>query len=313
VATIQHLLSPLICPGGKIVAGAPDCATARDAGASGDRKEPAAMLQPNMSFLTASDGIRLAWRVDDFSPPWRSPGTPVLLLHAAMGSYRRWFGWIPELARHVPTLSLELRGHGASQVPGEAQPLTVERLVADVVELLDHLGVARAHVVGLSAGGYVGQRLAMEHPGRVATLALYASTPGLKNSDAGTWPAKAAAMGLEAFMRAHVADRFPADADPGLVDWFCRQTGSNDLAFVGRFVAHMSSRDWEDELPRIRCPTLIVAPGHEPIGSHDQYERMQALIPDARLLSLEGMPHNIGDAAPEACVRALLEFLAERG
>ena len=272
----------------------------------------AGMLQPNMSFLTASDGVRLAWRVDDFTQPWRTPETPVLLLHAAMGAYRRWFGWIPGLARHWTTLSLELRGHGASDVPTEAQPLTVERLVADVIELLDHLDIARAHVIGLSAGGYVGQRLAMEHPGRVATLSLFASTPGLRNSQAGTWPAKAAAMGLEAFMRASVADRFPPDADPGLVDWFCRQTGGNDLPFIGRFVAHMSSRDWEGELPRIHCPTLIVAPGHEPIGSNDQYERMQALIPDARLVSLDGMPHNIGDSAPETCVRTLLEFLASR-
>lgn len=271
------------------------------------------MLQPNMSFLAASDGVRLAWRVDDFTAPWRTPRTPVLLLHAAMGAYRRWFGWVPELAQHWTTLSLDLRGHGASGLPTEAQPLTVERLVADVVELLDHLGVENAHVVGLSAGGYVGQRLAMEHPGRVASLALFASTPGLRNSQAGTWPAKAAAMGLEAFMRAGVADRFPADADPGLVDWFCRQTGSNDLPFIGRFVAHMSSRDWEEELPAIRCPTLIVAPGHEPIGSHDQYERMAALIPDARLVSLEGMPHNIGDAAPATCVATLLDFLAARG
>lgn len=271
------------------------------------------MLQPNMATLRASDGVTLAWRIDDFTDPWRTPATPVLLLHAAMGAYRRWFGWIPALARQWTTISLDLRGHGASGIPTEAQPLTVERLVADAVELLDHLGVARAHVVGLSAGGYVGQRLAMEHPSRVATLSLFASTPGLRNSQAGTWPAQIAATGLEAFVRNGIGDRFPPDADPGLVDWFCRQTGSNDPAFIGRFVTHMASRDWEAELPRITCPTLLVAPGQEPIGSHDQYERMKALIPDATLVSLDGMPHNIGDAAPAACTRELLDFLAARG
>lgn len=270
------------------------------------------MLRITMARMAASDGVELAWRVDDFTDPWRTPGTPVLLLHAAMGAYRRWYGWIPTLARHWTTLSLDLRGHGASDVPGEAQPLTLERLVADVVELLDHLGVARAHLVGLSAGGYVGQRLAIEHPHRVATLSLFASTPGLRNSQAGTWPARIAELGLEAFVRQGVGDRFPLGADPSLVDWFCRQTGGNDPAFIARFVTHMASRDWEDELPRITCPTLIVAPGAEPIGSHDQYERMRARIPDAKLVSLDGMPHNIGDAAPEACVRALLDFLGAR-
>jgi 3-oxoadipate enol-lactonase len=271
------------------------------------------MPKPNMAYVNASDGVRIAYRVDDFTDPWTTPAVPVLLLHAAMGEYRRWFGWLPAIARRFTTISQDLRGFGASEVPDESKPITVERLVEDAVGLLDHLGVARAHVVGLSAGGYVGQRLAMAHPQRVATLALYASTAGLKNSQAGTWPARAAAVGLEAFMREGVADRFPKGADPRLVDWFCRQTGSCNLGWVGRFVAHMSSRDWEDELGRIRCPTLIVAPGEEPIGSHNQYERMRDRIADSELISYEGMPHNIGDAAPERCAADLLAFLARRG
>lgn len=271
------------------------------------------MPTPNMATITTNDGVRIAYRVDDFSPPWRTPAVPVLMLHAAMGCYRRWFSWLPALAREYTIISQDLRGFGASEVPDESKPITVERLVEDAIGLLDHLGVARAHVVGLSAGGYVGQHLAMAHPRRVATLALYASTPGLKNTQAGTWPAKAAAMGLEAFIRSSVADRFPPDADPGLVDWFCRQTASSDLGWVARFVAHMSSRDWEDDLHRITCPTLIVAPGAEPIGDHGQYERMRDRIPDAALISYDGMPHNIGDAAPERCTADLLAFLARRG
>ena len=271
------------------------------------------MPSPNMAQFTASDGVRIAWRVDDFTPPWRTPEVPILLLHAAMGCYRRWFGWIPALAQDYTVISQDLRGFGASEVPGADKPITVERLVEDAVGLLDHLGVARAHVVGLSAGGYVGQRMAMAHPDRVATLALYASTAGLKNSQAGTWPAKAVAMGLENFVRAGIADRFPKHADPGLVDWFCRQTGSSNLGWVGRFVAHMSSRDWVEELPRITRPTLIVAPGEEPIGDHGQYEAMQAKIAGSELLTYPGMPHNIGDAAPARCAADLLDFIRRRG
>jgi len=142
------------------------------------------MPKPNMAEILTSDGIRLAYRVDDFTDPWATPPVPVLLLHAAMGEYRRWYAWIPSIARRFTTISQDLRGFGASEVPDARKPIMVERLVADAVELLDHLDVARAHVVGLSAGGYVGQRMAMTHPGRVATLSLFASTPGLKNSQA---------------------------------------------------------------------------------------------------------------------------------
>ncbi len=270
-------------------------------------------IRPTMAHLAASDGVRLAYRVDDFTDPWRAARDPVLLLHPAMGAYRRWYAWIPILARRFPVLSLDLRGHGASEVPDESRPPTVERLVEDVRELLDALGVARVHLVGVSAGGYVGQRLAIGSPDRVATLSLVASTPGLRNSKAGSWPAEIVRLGLEPFVRASVADRFPPDADPGLVDWFCRQAGGNDPGWIIRFVAHMASRDWTEELPRIACPTLLIAPGEEPIGAHDQYEAMRRLIPRAELLTYAGMPHNLGDAAPERCARDVLAFLERQG
>ncbi|MGG5823077.1 alpha/beta fold hydrolase [Falsiroseomonas sp. HW251] len=271
------------------------------------------MLAPNMAFFTTGDGVRLAYRVDDFTDPWTRHDVPVLLLHAAMGRYRRWYGWIPRVARHYPVISWDMRGHGESQIPPADLPFSLERLAQDARDLLDHLGVARAHVVGLSAGGYVGQRLAIESPERVASLCLFASTPGLKGTQAATWPARIGEVGIEAFVRATAGDRFGPDVDPALVDWFCRQVGTNDPAWVGRFVTHMSSRDWSEDLPHIACPTLIVAPGHEPIGENSIYERMAHAIPKARLVSFEGMPHNIGDAAPERCAAEVLAFLGEQG
>ncbi len=269
------------------------------------------MLTPNMAHLTSSDGVRLAYRVDDFSDPWRENPIPILMLHPAMSAYRRWYGWLPILARRFPVISPELRGHGSSDLPPDALPFSLERLVQDALEVLDHLGVARAHVIGLSAGGYVGQRMAIENPGRVATLSLFASTPGLLGTQAATWPARIAAMGLEPFIRSTATDRFGPDVDPALVDWFCRQTGSNDPAYLGRFVTHMASRNWSEDLPRIGCPTLLVAPGNEPIGSSNHYEDMAKVIPQAELVVFEGMAHNIGDAAPERCAQEALRFIEQ--
>lgn len=268
------------------------------------------MIEPTLSRFTSSDGISLAYRVDDFTDPWRDQGIPVLMLHAAMGRYRRWYAWTPIIARQHATISMELRGHGSSEIPRADVPFSLERLVQDARELLDLLAVPRVHVVGLSAGGYVGQRLAIESPERVATLSLFASTPGLKGTQAATWPERIGKVGIEAFVRATASDRFGPDADPALVDWFCRQVGANDPAWIGRFVTHMSSRDWTDDLPRIACPTLIVAPGHEPIGENNTYEVMAKAIPNAELVEYDGMPHNIGDAAPERCAREVLRFLA---
>src|SRR6186997_1132569 len=92
-----------------------------------------------MQKFRASDGLDLAYVVDDFTDPWKSSET-VILLHAAMGSAKRFYAWVPHLARDFRVVRLELRGHGSSDVPGPTQ-LTFERLTLDVVELLDHLGV----------------------------------------------------------------------------------------------------------------------------------------------------------------------------
>ena len=116
-----------------------------------------------MNTFTASDGLKLAYYIDDFTDPWANRPT-LLLLHAAMGSARRWFGWVPHLCRNWRVVRLDLRGHGASQVPPPDNPLTLDRLGLDVVELLDQLDCAAVHVAGNSAGGYLGQQLAMTRP-----------------------------------------------------------------------------------------------------------------------------------------------------
>ena len=67
-----------------------------------------------MDTFTTSDGLDLAYYIDDFTDPWAKAPT-VLLLHAAMGSARRYFGWVPHLARHYRVVRLDLRGHGASR------------------------------------------------------------------------------------------------------------------------------------------------------------------------------------------------------
>jgi len=261
-----------------------------------------------MERFAASDGASLAFYIDDFTNPWERAPT-VLLLHAAMGSARRYFGWIPYLSRHYRVVRLDLRGHGQSQVP--AGPLTLERLVADVAELLDHVGCPAAHVVGNSAGGYLGQQLAMTQPARVRSLCLFGSTPGLKNSQAPSWIPRIQAQGIRGFLAETIRERLPADADPGHVAWFLDEAAKNDPAFIGRFVMLMASYDWSGEVSRIACPTLVVIPGGETVGSLDNYEPFRAL-PDVEFRVYDGLPHNICDAVPDRCAADVAEFLARR-
>ena len=258
--------------------------------------------------FVAGDGFRIAYRVDDFTDPWTTPPT-VLLLHAAMGSMQRWFRWVPRLARHFRVVRMDLRGHGGSQQPTPDQPFSLDQLVADAVRVLDVVGCESAHVVGNSAGGYVAQRLAIHHADRVRTLALYGSTPGLRHSQAHTWIPRIQKTGLRQFLAETIDDRFDANADPQLVRWFIDQAGANDSAFIARFVGHMCTHDFMDELHRIEAPTLIVAAGRESIGDGSAYDRMHERIRGSRLVKLDVDVHNICDQYPDRCVDPLLQFL----
>ena len=260
--------------------------------------------------LKTRDGLKLAYYVDDFTAPWTKPET-ILLLHAAMGNAARWFRWMPALAGRFRVVRMDLRGHGASEIPPADAAFSLDQLVGDAQDLLDQLGCSAAHVVGNSAGGYVAQQLAIQHGECVKTLALYGSTPGLKHSQALSWIPRVQEIGLRKFLAETIHDRFDANADPHLVEWFIDQAGANDPAFIARFVTHMCSHDFMNDLNRIRCPTLIVAAGREAIGNANAYVEMQSRIPGSVLVQYDTAAHNICDGYAERCVEDLLRFLGE--
>jgi len=262
-----------------------------------------------MNVFTTRDGMRLAYYDDCFAPPWKT-AQPVLLLHPAMGNSQRWFHWMPALAAQYRVIRLDLRGHGASQIPGDADGFSLQHLVDDVLELLGRLDIDSLHVVGNSAGGYVSQKLAIQHPERVRTLSLYGSPPGLKHSHAPTWLPKIEQIGLRKFLADTIAERFDDNADPDHVQWFIEQAGSNDPKFIARFVSHMCTHDFMDEIDAIRCPTLIVAAGKEAIGQASAYQEMNRRIGRSELVTYDTAAHNLCDGYAERTLQDLRAFLA---
>jgi pimeloyl-ACP methyl ester carboxylesterase len=265
-----------------------------------------------MQYITASDGMRIAYQIDDFTDPWKKAAT-IVMLHSAMGSAHRFYSWVPALSKHYRVVRQDLRGHGRSQVPPAEPALTMERLVQDTLELMDHLGLDQAHLIGNSAGGYVAQNMAMSAGHRVKSISIFGSTPGLRQTQAASWLPKVAAMGLRPFLASTISDRFDlATTDPGRVEWFLDECAKNDTPFIGRFIGLMTSLDWSDRVAEIKCPTLVVMPGAETVGSTKLYDVMRDNIPDVELLAYEHMPHNICDAVPERCAADVLAYLKRR-
>ncbi len=265
-----------------------------------------------MQYFKASDGLQLAYQVDDFTDPWRDADT-LILLHAAMGSTRRLYAWVPTLCRDFRVVRMDLRGHGRSEIPGEGQ-LSLERLTQDVFELMDELGVDRAHLAGSSAGGIIAMHAAVVEPERVATLGGFAAIPGLKMSaghtDYTAWTTAIQTIGVRAFLSNTITDRFNLDeVDPGFVEWFLDEAAQNNPDLLVRFVTLMSGVDFADRLGEIKCPTLLVVPGGDPNQSMEEYEFCRDAIAGSELVVYDGKRHNITDSDPDRCAKDLLHFL----
>ena len=266
-------------------------------------------LTTEMQYFTASDGLKLAYAVDDFSDPWR-PQETLILIHAAMGSTRRLYKWIPTLSRHFRVVRPDMRGHGQTAIPGPDQ-LSVERLARDVVELADHVKAPKFHLAGSSAGAIVAIQTTLDYPERVLTLSNFASTPGLKpsNIDMDRWCNLIRAHGLKGMLEMTIEERFPNVQDKGFVRWFIDESAKTNADLFCRFGPMMKEVDQTDRLHEIKCPMLNVVPGHDPLGSLDQYAVYKTHVPHCEFVVYEGLPHNITDSVPERCAADLLKFL----
>lgn len=265
-----------------------------------------------MSRMISSDGLTIAYTIDDYTDPWAAPQT-LVMLHSAMSSSRRLYAMVPHLARRYRVVRMDLRGHGDSAVPRPEQPLTLERLTRDVLELLDDLRVERAHFLGVSGGGYLAQQVAIHHPARAASLLLFASRPGFKDSKGAAWIPEMERIGLRAFIAETLGERLPLEQlGQAQIDWFLDEIARNDEAFVKRFVLYMTTQYWMDDVARIVCPTLLVAPAGDAIGNASAYAEMHERIAGSELVTYDVANHNICDYLPDRCARDALAFLQRK-
>jgi 3-oxoadipate enol-lactonase len=264
-----------------------------------------------VQYFHTSDGVRLAYYVNQFTDPWR-PADTLVMIHSAMGRAERYYAMVPSLARRLRVVRFDMRGFGLSGGQPRGVPLSMERLVQDVVELMDQVGARQAHILGQTAGGFVGQNLAIHHPERVKSLMLFASVPGLKHTNATGWTKRIGEVGLRHFLEESIGWRFEATADPGLVKWYIDEAAKNDISHLANFVELMSSLDWTDQLHRIVCPTFLGIPGKDEADGTRNYSGFKAAVRDLVTRTYPGMPHQVTDFAPDECANDALEFLRAR-
>ncbi|GAB4079219.1 3-oxoadipate enol-lactonase [Modestobacter muralis] len=234
---------------------------------------------------------------------------PVLLLSNSLGSdLSMWDPQVPALTERFRVVRYDTRGHGRS--PSSRGDVTMDDLADDVVALLDRLGVAQAHVAGVSIGGMTGLRLAVREPQRVLTLAVLCSSAHTGN--AASWEDRARTVRAEgtAAIAEPVVSRWltpPYAADhPDLVARLqAMVTAADDEGYAGCCAA-IAQMDQRPDLHRIGAPTLVVS-GAEDQAVPPEHQRLIADgVPDARLLTLSPAAHLANLEQPAAVAEALI-------
>src|SRR3954451_24781625 len=118
-----------------------------------------------MAHVSADDGVQLY--VEE-----TGAGAPVLFVHEFAGDHRSWEPQVRALSRRYRCVTYNARGYPPSDVPEDEAAYSQARAVADAVAVLDALGIGRAHVVGLSMGGFATLHLGLRHPERARLLVV---------------------------------------------------------------------------------------------------------------------------------------------
>lgn len=253
-----------------------------------------------------ANGIDIHYQIEG-SGPW------LTLSHSLASDLSMWAPQMAALTPRFTVLRFDTRGHGQSSAPPGAY--TWEMLRDDALALLDALGVARTHFVGLSMGGMIAQHLALAAPGRIDHLVLADTTSRYSAAAAAQWQQR-----IEL-----VREKGMAVLEAGTLErWFTapyRAAHPEVMARIGALICNTPVNGYigcaqaiptialTDRLGELRLPTLVIA-GAEDVGTPPELAReIAGRIPGARLEIIPDASHLTNIEQAERFNRLLSEFL----
>ena len=219
-----------------------------------------------MPFAKTTDGVRLHYEE-------AGSGTPILFVHEFAGDHRSWEPQMRFFVRRHRCIAYAARGYTPSDVPAATDAYSYRHFMRDTVAVLDHLQIGRAHIVGLSMGGYTAVQVGINHPERALSLTIAGAGSGSERWYTEQFRAhsREVAKQFETAGSAAVArnygigpGRVPFEIkDPRGYAEFVRLLAEHDAqgsanTMRGFQAERPSIYDFEDEIRRIALPALIV-------------------------------------------------------
>jgi pimeloyl-ACP methyl ester carboxylesterase len=250
-------------------------------------------------------------------------GLPLIFVHEFAGDYASWHLQVRFFSRRYRTIAYNARGYPPSDVPEDPRAYSQDQAVDDIAGVLDHLRIDRAHVVGLSMGGYASLHFGLRYPQRALSITVAGAGYGSvaaerekfrKDSDevARRFEADGMAKVAEFYTKGPTRVQF-MDKDPRgwkeFYDQFAAQSAKGHaLTMRGVQMSRPSVYDLEAGLEKLEVPTLIIT-GDEDDPCLEPGIFMKRKIRSSALVVLPRSGHTINLEEPEAFNRALLDFL----
>jgi pimeloyl-ACP methyl ester carboxylesterase/biotin operon repressor len=270
----------------------------------------------DMAAIVTDDGVTL-------HAEEAGQGEPLVFIHEFAGDHRSWEPQIRFFSAAYRCVTYAARGYPPSDVPTDPAAYSQARAVADAIAVLDGLGIARAHVAGLSMGGFTALHLVLSHPDRILSAVVAGAGYGAQPERADAFRAEsmltAAAFAAEG--AAKVAERYavgPArvqfqNKNPrGWAEFAAALAGHSDLGSAltmrGVQAARPSLYALTDELAKVGIPVLVLV-GDEDDGGLEPALMLKRTIPSSGLAVLPRTGHTANLEEPDVFNRAVDRFL----
>jgi pimeloyl-ACP methyl ester carboxylesterase len=270
-----------------------------------------------MTFATSNDGVKLY--VEE-----SGSGEPILFVHEFGDDHRSWASQVHALSRRYRCISYAARGYPPSDVPESVEAYSQAQAVADIVAVMDHCKVERAHIVGCSMGGFAALHFGLRHPQRARSLVAAGAGYGAEKQHEAYFRnvSLEVARNFEEIGAETFAETYGSGASRVQ---FQNKDPSGWRAFIGRLAQHSSRGaantmrgvqarrpslyDLEDGFRKMSVPTLIV------VGDEDDHCLQPGIflkrtIPASGLAVLPKTGHAVNLEEPALFNRLIAEFFA---
>jgi pimeloyl-ACP methyl ester carboxylesterase len=270
-----------------------------------------------MGYVTASDGIKLYYEE-------AGGGTPIVFVHEFGGDHRSWEPQMRFFARRHRCITFAARGYPPSDVPDSLDSYSQARAAADIADVVTGLGLGKAHIVGLSMGGFATVHFGLDHAHKALSLVVAgagygaekqheAYFKGVSESVAKNFLEQGSKKFAETYALGASRVQFQNKDPRGWREFADRLAEHSERGAANTMRGVQARRpslyDLEDRLRKMPVPTLVVS-GDEDDHCLQPALYMKRVIPACGLLILPKTGHTINLEEPAAFNAALAEFFA---